>query len=140
MVLNHAEKDIAIFAVAATPILTCHGKGVIERQTSCVEAYAMAGKVPGGLCIIPLEIVIFHATTGYPYPARMSRSGSLQSHASRAIFEVLPRTVSTDHDDDLGGAARRAPLVIATGPDRGVRRPLGITIVGGLLVSQVLTL
>ena len=32
------------------------------------------------------------------------------------------------------------PLVVATGPGSELRRPLGITIVGGLLVSQVLTL
>ena len=32
------------------------------------------------------------------------------------------------------------PLMIATGPGSELRRPLGMTIVGGLLVSQVLTL
>jgi multidrug efflux pump len=32
------------------------------------------------------------------------------------------------------------PLVIASGPGSELRRPLGITIIGGLLVSQVLTL
>jgi hydrophobe/amphiphile efflux-1 (HAE1) family protein len=32
------------------------------------------------------------------------------------------------------------PFIIATGPGSELRRPLGITIVGGLLVSQVLTL
>ncbi len=32
------------------------------------------------------------------------------------------------------------PLIIASGPGAGLRRPLGITIAGGLLVSQVLTL
>src|SRR6266700_1377888 len=32
------------------------------------------------------------------------------------------------------------PLVIATGPGSELRRPLGMTIVGGLLVSQLLTL
>ena len=32
------------------------------------------------------------------------------------------------------------PLVIATGPGSELRRPLGITIVGGLLFSQMLTL
>ena len=32
------------------------------------------------------------------------------------------------------------PLVLATGPGSELRRPLGITIVGGLLVSQALTL
>src|SRR4029077_10257781 len=33
-----------------------------------------------------------------------------------------------------------APLIIATGPGSELRRPLGMTIVGGLLVSQILTL
>jgi multidrug efflux pump len=32
------------------------------------------------------------------------------------------------------------PLIIASGPGSDLRRPLGITIAGGLLVSQVLTL
>jgi multidrug efflux pump len=32
------------------------------------------------------------------------------------------------------------PLVVATGAGSELRRPLGITIVGGLLVSQLLTL
>src|SRR3979409_317974 len=32
------------------------------------------------------------------------------------------------------------PLVIATGPGTELRRPLGITVIGGLLVSQILTL
>jgi multidrug efflux pump len=36
----------------------------------------------------------------------------------------------------LGGM----PLVIATGPGSELRRPLGITIIGGLFVSQILTL
>jgi len=32
------------------------------------------------------------------------------------------------------------PLLIATGPGSELRRPLGITIVGGLALSQILTL
>jgi multidrug efflux pump len=32
------------------------------------------------------------------------------------------------------------PLVIAAGPGSELRRPLGITIIGGLFVSQILTL
>src|SRR4051812_5958371 len=32
------------------------------------------------------------------------------------------------------------PLVVATGPGTELRRPLGITIIGGLLISQILTL
>ena len=43
-------------------------------------------------------------------------------------------------DDDDGGIVRGIPLVIATGPGTELRRPLGITIIGGLFVSQILTL
>jgi multidrug efflux pump len=32
------------------------------------------------------------------------------------------------------------PLIVASGPVSELRRPLGITIVGGLIVSQALTL
>jgi multidrug efflux pump len=32
------------------------------------------------------------------------------------------------------------PLVLAAGPGAELRRPLGITIIGGLVVSQMLTL
>lgn len=32
------------------------------------------------------------------------------------------------------------PLAIATGPGSELRRPLGVAIIGGLIVSQVLTL
>jgi len=32
------------------------------------------------------------------------------------------------------------PLIIASGPGSELRRPLGMTIVGGLVVSQILTL
>jgi multidrug efflux pump len=32
------------------------------------------------------------------------------------------------------------PRVLATGPGTELRRPLGITIIGGLFVSQILTL
>ena len=46
-----------------------------------------------------------------------------------------------DHDDDDGGAARRGAAGVrlrATGAE--LRRPLGIAIVGGLILSQLLTL
>ena len=32
------------------------------------------------------------------------------------------------------------PVVLAAGPGTELRRPLGITIIGGLIVSQILTL
>ena len=53
----------------------------------------------------------------------------------------LPAALPPDHDDDDGGAARRRcrwPSAPASGSE--LRRPLGITIVGGLIFSQVLTL
>jgi multidrug efflux pump len=40
----------------------------------------------------------------------------------------------------LAALLAAVPLVIATGPGSELRRPLGITIIGGLIVSQILTL
>jgi multidrug efflux pump len=40
----------------------------------------------------------------------------------------------------MAAAFAGIPLVIATGPGTELRRPLGITIIGGLFVSQILTL
>ena len=60
--------------------------------------------------------------------------------AERAIFEAClerfrPITMTT-----LAALLGALPLVIATGPGSELRRPLGITIAGGLIVSQMLTL
>jgi len=58
----------------------------------------------------------------------------------RAIFEACmerfrPITMTT-----LAALLGALPLVIASGPGSELRRPLGITIAGGLIVSQMLTL
>jgi multidrug efflux pump len=58
----------------------------------------------------------------------------------RAIFEAClerfrPITMTT-----LAALLGALPLVIASGPGSELRRPLGITIAGGLIVSQLLTL
>ena len=55
----------------------------------------------------------------------------LRSHEPYAKQPVL---------SELAALLGAIPLAIATGPGSEIRRPLGITIVGGLLVSQVLTL
>jgi len=47
---------------------------------------------------------------------------------------------SVHHDDHHGGAARRGALAVGSGSGSELRRPLGITIIGGLLISQLLTL
>ena len=58
----------------------------------------------------------------------------------RAIFEACLERFRPIMMTTLAALLGALPLVIATGPGSELRRPLGITIVGGLLVSQVLTL
>ena len=60
--------------------------------------------------------------------------------AARSDLPGLPAALPADHDDDDGGAARRPAAGARHGTGSELRRPLGIAIVGGLLVSQVLTL
>ena len=43
-------------------------------------------------------------------------------------------------DDHAGGAVRALPLMLSTGTGAELRQPLGLVMVGGLLLSQVLTL
>jgi multidrug efflux pump len=57
-----------------------------------------------------------------------------------AIFEACLARFRPIMMTTLAALLGALPLVIATGPGSELRRPLGITIVGGLLVSQVLTL
>ncbi len=58
----------------------------------------------------------------------------------RAIFEACLARFRPIMMTTLAAMLGALPLVIATGPGSELRRPLGITIVGGLLVSQALTL
>ena len=60
--------------------------------------------------------------------------------AARRHPRGVPAAPAADPDDDAGGAARRAAADAGQGEGAELRRPLGIAIVGGLLVSQVLTL
>src|SRR4029453_4111557 len=84
--------------------------------------------------------------------------------AGRGHLPGVPAPVPPDYDDHHGGPARRSapgsryrdprpaspppraalagglPPALGTGTGAELRRPLGITIVGGLIVSQVLTL
>jgi multidrug efflux pump len=57
-----------------------------------------------------------------------------------AIFEACLARFRPIMMTTLAAMLGALPLVIATGPGSELRRPLGITIVGGLLVSQILTL
>jgi multidrug efflux pump len=58
----------------------------------------------------------------------------------RAIFEACLERFRPIMMTTLAALLGAMPLMIATGPGSELRRPLGITIVGGLLVSQLLTL
>jgi multidrug efflux pump len=58
----------------------------------------------------------------------------------RAIFEACQERFRPIMMTTLAALLGAVPLVIATGPGSELRRPLGITIVGGLIVSQMLTL
>ena len=58
----------------------------------------------------------------------------------RAIYEACLERFRPIMMTTLAAMLGALPLVIATGPGSELRRPLGITIVGGLLVSQTLTL
>src|SRR5262249_1230048 len=60
--------------------------------------------------------------------------------AERAIFEAGLERFRPIMMTTVAALLGAVPLVIATGPGSELRRPLGITIVGGLLVSQLLTL
>jgi multidrug efflux pump len=57
-----------------------------------------------------------------------------------AIFEACSVRFRPILMTSLAAAFAAIPLVVATGPGTELRRPLGITIIGGLLVSQILTL
>ncbi len=58
-----------------------------------------------------------------------------QSIFEASIARFRPILMTT-----LAALLAAVPLVVATGPGTELRRPLGITIIGGLIVSQVLTL
>jgi multidrug efflux pump len=58
----------------------------------------------------------------------------------QAIFEAARERFRPILMTTMAALLGAIPLVIASGPGSELRRPLGITIIGGLLVSQVLTL
>ena len=58
----------------------------------------------------------------------------------KAIFEACIERFRPILMTTMAALLGAIPLIIATGPGSELRRPLGITIVGGLIVSQLLTL
>ena len=61
--------------------------------------------------------------------------------AARRDLPGLPAALPPDHDDDASPRSSAPfPLALSFGDGGEIRRPLGISIVGGLIVSQMLTL
>src|SRR5262249_54440175 len=60
--------------------------------------------------------------------------------AARAIYEACLERFRPILMTTFAALLGAIPLAVAAGPGSELRRPLGITIVGGLIVSQVLTL
>jgi multidrug efflux pump len=60
--------------------------------------------------------------------------------SAEAIFEACCARFRPILMTTMAALFAGIPLAIATGPGTELRRPLGITIIGGLLVSQILTL
>jgi len=58
----------------------------------------------------------------------------------RAIYEACLERFRPILMTTMAALLGAVPLAIATGPGSELRRPLGLTIIGGLIVSQVLTL
>ena len=57
-----------------------------------------------------------------------------------AIYQACRVALPPDHDDDLAALLGAVPLALGFGAGGEIRRPLGITIMGGLIISQLLTL
>jgi multidrug efflux pump len=58
----------------------------------------------------------------------------------RAIIEACLERFRPIMMTTMAALLGSVPFVLASGPGAELRRPLGITIIGGLIVSQVLTL
>ena len=84
--------------------------GIVKKNGIMMVDFALAAEREGGLA-----------------PAQAIREACL------ARFRPIMMTT-------LAAMLGALPLIIATGPGSELRRPLGMTIVGGLLVSQILTL
>ena len=63
-----------------------------------------------------------------------------RTSSADAIFEACSARFRPIFMTTMAALFAGIPLVLATGPGTELRRPLGITIIGGLFVSQILTL
>ncbi len=89
-------------------------------------------------CILLVGMVMKNAIMMVDFALDLERSQGMSPEASileAARLRVRPIIMTT-----LAAILTAVPLAFGTGPGHELRQPLGIAIVGGLLVSQVLTL
>ena len=67
---------------------------------------------------------------------RVEAGETAEQGDSRREHGSLP----ADSHDDAGGGVWRVPIALGFGADGASRRPLGLVVVGGLIVSQFITL
>ncbi len=89
-------------------------------------------------CILLVGMVMKNAIIMVDFALDLERSGGMP--AQQAIREAARRRVRPILMTTMAAAMTAMPLAIGTGPGFELRQPLGIAIVGGLLVSQLLTL
>ena len=88
--------------------------------------------------ILLIEIVKKNGIMMVDFALDAERNRGLSS--ADAIFEACSARFRPILMTTMAALFAGIPLVIATGPGTELRRPLGITIIGGLFVSQILTL
>ncbi len=96
------------------------------------------GLITSIACILLVGMVMKNAIMMVDFALDLERGQGLTPDASirqAARLRVRPIIMTT-----LAAMMTAVPLAIGTGPGFELRQPLGIAIVGGLLVSQVLTL
>lgn len=89
-------------------------------------------------CMLVIGIVMKNAIMMVDFALDAERLGGLSSQDSimqAARLRVRPIIMTT-----LVAALSAIPLAVGTGPGHELRQPVGVAIVGGLLVSQILTL
>ena len=71
---------------------------------------------------------------------RHSGAAPRRAQCARRDLSRLPAALPPHHDDHGGGAVRHLPIALGYGEGADARQPLGLAVVGGLVVSQFLTL
>ncbi len=88
--------------------------------------------------ILLMGIVKKNAIMIIDFALEAERKQGMTPH--EAIVQASILALPPDHDDDACGFVRRDPTRVRAGTGPELRNPLGITIIGGLPLSQLLTL